>query len=229
MSASSFLSSSFSLNASSTKVIVCALDVDFKEIKPCVYLCKNDAKGVEKIKLNADEWKMILEREEIISRYFYPGGDDMQGSSFVINANLRIRFENMYDTKMIVVERTGSTYAVNAVQKNIKITIWFADKTWFNFVRLLPTISYVTHKQGEWIPEIREMLIKIASHVKSLHPDQATTVQSYRSYKKTLDGCDALSFMFDSPCGLDVKRCVLETFASLNDVIIQIICKSEEI
>lgn len=207
------MNSVYTLNQSMTKCVSVSIDATL-QFDPFVTLIKQDKQGISKIKLTPLEFQSILDRESMLTSFFYKSGGQLRASSLMVTSNLRIRFDTSYGVKMIVFERIEDEEPFSTDDKRMNLTsIWLAEKTFFNLVNLLPCIKYMLDNYVSWCPEIQNVFQNVAKELRVKFPEEMKGMLHLKDFKALLSTFKCEEFQFESNTGLDSIRLLKEMFA----------------
>lgn len=198
---------SYNLNPSGCKVVKVSIELG-KECEVKVFLYKPGGTSAA-VSMSCDEFLQISNQESIISSYFSNDQLVQKGSSLILNSTLRVRFENTYQEKMLVLERLPKDIVPS---NNNTIAVFMMEKSWMKLVELLPVLSYVVDQRVAWCDEVDKIIKEISSTVREKYPEELEAVKNIKDFNKILANTGVHSIMYESIRGLDVERCALELF-----------------
>jgi hypothetical protein len=205
---SRILEVAYILNPSGCKVIKACIEL-FKESEVKVYLYKPGGTG-SYISMSTDEFSSIANQETIISSYFTKDALMQKGSTLIINSTLRVRFENSFKEKMIVIERLPLD--ISPTGSNT-VSVFMMEKSWIKLVEMIPVLNYVIDQRIMWCAEVDKLVKEVATSVKRNYPVELEAVKNIKDFNKILQKTDMSSFFYDAAHPeFDVELCLLELF-----------------
>jgi hypothetical protein len=204
---SRILEVAYNLNPSGCKVIKASVEV-FEQSEVKIYLYKPGGTGAN-IEMSTDEFHSIASQEAIISSYFSKDAMMQKGSTLIINSTLRVRFENSFKEKMIVLERLPQDVCPTG---NNTVSVFMMEKSWLKLVEMIPVLNHVIGKRMMWCNEVDKLVKEVAAYVQRNHPVELEAVKNIKDFNKILQKTEIHSFVFESVHDLDVELCLLELF-----------------
>lgn len=172
----------YTLCKSNNKGVIVALSVN-EEITPSVTLYKL---GGHFIELNESEWGKLVENEALVGSYFLAGALVSDKSSLMLSDKLVIKFDNLFDSKMVVLQRLDDPAGLRHT------TLWFTQRTWDNLFTLLPLLQHLLQQRKEWVPAVQTVANQIAAEVVLKHKNEIQTGPTMWEFNKLLKSTIAI-------------------------------------
>ena len=168
------------------------------EIKPMVTFYKL---GGQEISLTNYEFTKLTDIEPVLTSFFGNSGEVDGGSRMAITPTLGVRFDTSFESRMLVLERHEAKHREPGARTS---SIWLIERSWTNFLSLLPLIRHHLAPRIHWIESIENLIEQMAKDTLLMYRDQLLEGVTTFEYKKLLSTLDPKSYNSNLADGLDV-------------------------
>jgi hypothetical protein len=211
MTAACILDVSYTLNPSGGKMVKVAIEVTDK----CEVVVSLNKAGGRVLKMSTIEFELLTMHTEMISSFFESEEKVSPGSLLILNHSLRVRFDNNYKDKMVILERVPDIQGPRNYNTNtcpLLLSVYMMAKTWEGLVAGFPMLKYVIDCRQSWCPEVHSLLTKTVDLLQHSHAIELKNVKNLKDFQILLNTVDKSLLTLSSESKLDVTLCMHQLF-----------------
>jgi hypothetical protein len=207
MTAAYILDVSHTLNPSGGKMVKVAIEVTDK----CQVVVMLNKTGGRVLTMSVEEFQLLVNHQSLITNYFESGDALTPGSLLILNKSLRVRFDNTFKDKTMILERFPDMQVPrNPLVCPFLFSVFMMAKTWQGLVDAMPMLNYVIESRQRWCRDVEVLLKKTVQVLQESHAQELERVMNLKDFTTLLQSIDTTGFTLNVDTDIDVKLCMFQ-------------------